>query len=129
MMFNEEFTPAFPNWMRAGGQSGGDKVEFSVVDDYTFKMIFTQPYGGLVMRLSVNGWRGYTDWLKPSHYLKQFHPKYATDADKAKWDALFDKYNLPKDGDHPWVNLMTQMNVNNWDSTHPKSIGFPTLNP
>ena len=128
MIFNEEFTPSFPQWLRSGNDREGEPVKFSIVDDWTFKMKFDKPYGGLLIRLSVNGWKGYSDWLKPSHYLKQFHPKYATDADKAKWDGLCDKYNIPKGEALTWVNLMTQMNVNNWDLTNRKAIGFPTLN-
>ena len=130
LIYNPTFTPAFPQWMRSGASREGTPAVFTVVDDWTFKLTFDVPYGGLVTRLSVNGWRGYTEWLKPSYYLKRYHIDYATDADKAEWDALCDKYNIPKGEDNTWVLLLTQMNCNNWDSTNPnKAIGFPMLNP
>ena len=59
------------------GTSAGDPFTFEIIDDTTFKLIFKQPYGGFAVHLSITGWKGYSDLLKPAHYLKQFHKGYA----------------------------------------------------
>jgi peptide/nickel transport system substrate-binding protein len=118
---NKEYTPIYPDWLCAGGSNKGNPMKFEVVDDWTFKIKFDQPYGAFPIRLAIQGWRGYTDLLKPAHYLKQFHPKYGDKAaiDKEMKENKFDS----------WIQLMSLKNVNNWDLTKKKSIGYPSLYP
>jgi peptide/nickel transport system substrate-binding protein len=118
---DKEYTPIYPDWLCAGGSNKGNPMKFEVVDDWTFKIKFDQPYGAFPIRLAIQGWRGYTDLLKPAHYLKQFHPKYGDKAaiDKEMKENKFDS----------WIQLMSLKNVNNWDLTKKKSIGYPSLYP
>jgi peptide/nickel transport system substrate-binding protein len=121
VIFNKELTTVFPGWLCAGGTESGKPMTFTVVDDWTFKMAFDQPYGGFPIRLAIQGWRGYTDLLKPAHYMKQFHTKYG---DKAQIEKLMKENKFES-----WVQLFNLKNVNNWDLTRIKSIGFPSLYP
>ncbi|MGI6705100.1 MAG: ABC transporter substrate-binding protein [Clostridia bacterium] len=123
VIFNEELTPVFPSWLNSGGKVDGSPFTFEVVDDWTFKIKFDQAYAGFPVRMAIQGWRGYTDLLKPAHYLKQFHKKYA-DADeleKAIEEAGFQK--------GEWVNLFNDKDITNWELTNPKAVGFPALYP
>ena len=70
---NEQLTPSFPAKFRAGGSPSGEPMDLEIIDDYTFRISFAEPYGGLLRELSIKGWQGYTDLMRPSHYLKQFH--------------------------------------------------------
>lgn len=129
-LFNEELMPSFPNWMKSGGKRDGTPFKFEVADDWTFKLSFDEPYGGFPMHLAIQGWKGYTELLKPSHYLKPYHKKYAkSDADlKALIDPIADKYNIAKD-EKEWVNVFNKADIVNWELTRSESIGFPTLYP
>jgi peptide/nickel transport system substrate-binding protein len=123
VIFNEEITPIFPNWLRAGGVAGGTPMEFTVVDDWTFKLVFDEPYGGLLIRMSIQGWRGYTDFLKPAHYLKQYHKDYA-DADE--YTAMLAEADIEED---LWMTFFNDMDITNWELTHEDAVGFPVLYP
>ncbi len=122
-LFNKELNPVFPAWMQSGGKADGKPFKFEVVDDYTFKITFDEPYGGFPIRLAIQGWRGYSELLKPAHYLKQFHKKYADpkDLEKKIAEAKFKK------GD--WVSLFNDKDITNWELTNSKAIGFPVLYP
>ena len=76
-VFNEELTPVIAAWMRDAGTAAGDPFTFEIIDDETFTLSFKESYGGFVVHLSIAGWKGYTEILKPSHFLKQFHKDYA----------------------------------------------------
>ena len=54
----------------------GSPVVLEVRDDYTFYLKFDEPYGSFLTVLGGTGWFSYADMLKPSHYLKEFHPDY-----------------------------------------------------
>lgn len=86
---------------------GGEKMKVEIVDDYTFKTIFAAPNPLLPISLArgvgCHGCRG-PNFLTPAHYVKQFHPNYATQdeiqaaLDKYEletWDQLVDAYNSP----------------------------------
>ena len=66
-VFNEELTPTIAAYMRDGGLTTGDPFTFEVIDDNTFKLTFKMTYGGFLVHISANGWKGYTDILKPAH--------------------------------------------------------------
>ena len=119
---NEELTPSFPAKFRAGGRPDGEIVDLQIVDDYTFSMAFTEPYGTLLSELTIKGWQGYTDVMQPSHHLQQFHIDY-TSLDDMR--AALDAANL---GDE-WAQLFTARNCRNWDLTRANCIGFPALYP
>ena len=122
-LFNKELTPIFPAWMCSGGTNAGSPLKFTLVDQFTFKFTFDSPYAGLPIRMAIQGWRGYTEFLKPAAYLKKFHKKYAEAAalEVAIKDAKF------KPGE--WVNLFNDKDIVNWELSNPKAIGFPVLYP
>jgi peptide/nickel transport system substrate-binding protein len=129
VMFNEVITPSIDNKYRSGGNRDGNPVKFTVIDDWTFKLAFDQPYGGFLIRMAITGWIGYTDLLKPAHYLKPYHIKYASAADKAKWPALYREYGYAENDDAAWANLFNKIDITNWDLCQKVGIGFPKLYP
>lgn len=50
---NAELTPIFPVWMRSGGLADGAPMKLEVVDEYTFKLSFDRPYGGILIRFAI----------------------------------------------------------------------------
>ncbi|MCB0122353.1 MAG: hypothetical protein KDE58_08930, partial [Caldilineaceae bacterium] len=79
IMLNDDLLPAKPGWTKAGGESG----VWEKIDDYTFKVSFTQSYGTffeLVAGLTVNGHYAQlepcTGSFSPKHYMTQFHADY-----------------------------------------------------
>jgi peptide/nickel transport system substrate-binding protein len=129
VVFNETLTPSISNRYKAGGSKDGTPMKFTIVDDWTFKIAFDQPYGGFIVRIAIEGWIGYTEFMKPAHFLKPYHEKYATAADKAKWPALFKEYGYPEDDAASWGNLFNKIDITNWDLCQKVGIGFPKLYP
>ncbi|HEU5319056.1 MAG TPA: ABC transporter substrate-binding protein, partial [Chloroflexota bacterium] len=85
--------PNFPGMrVRIGGEFAMGK--FSAVDNYTFKVQYAvpNPLLPIIMAKTGAGALNNTTWLAPSHYLKQFHPKYA---DVNALNALAQSKNLP----------------------------------
>ena len=68
-IFNEELTTIIPANFRAGGSAQGDPMVFEAVDDETFTITFSSAFGGFPVYMSIKGWAGYCDILKPAHYL------------------------------------------------------------
>ncbi len=87
ILLNTELTPVPGTYFRPGGEI----MELTVVDDYTFKLKFAQPHPSFVL---VNMAHLYGFWdnqtFVPAHYLKQFHIKYNPDAGKLAEEAGFD---------------------------------------
>ena len=65
-----------PQRLRTSGYAQGSPVTLNVHDDYTFYLVFDEPYGSFLSVLGGTGWFSYADLLKPAHYLKEFHPDY-----------------------------------------------------
>ena len=101
------------------GNSNLGTANLKVIDDFSFDLIFNKTYGQFVTIL--NSWiPNYEILIKPSHYLKQFHKKYAKQADL---DAALQKNNQTN-----WVQLIQQMDVVHWDQGTPAALGMPVLN-
>jgi len=79
VLLNVELTPVFPADLRARAEPDGEPMKVEIVDDFTFRVSFTEPNGTkFLYRMGMgNLWAAYTFLLKPSHYLKQFHKDYA----------------------------------------------------
>lgn len=88
-IFNETLTPVVAAYMRDGGSTSGSPFEFDIVDELTFKISFNSAYGGFPVHLSAASWKGYTEFLKPAHYLKPFHIDYADEC-HGSLDAYYD---------------------------------------
>ena len=125
-VFNEEITPVVSAYMRDGGSSTGDPFTFEVVDDTTFKLKFKESYGGFAVHISITGWKGYSDLLKPAHYLKPFHKDYAEECHgslEAYYEFLqpfgdimgYD--DVTEEG--VWTYIFNQVDMTNWECTDP----------
>lgn len=120
---NDKLYPnGVPDRFKTGFSPTGKPGKLAIVDDFTFKMSFEEPYGGFLRSITIEGWNGYTELLRPSHYLKNFHIKYKT-LDELK--PLLDENKLTDE----WWNLFTLKNCNNWDMTNPKCVDYPGLYP
>jgi peptide/nickel transport system substrate-binding protein len=120
VMLNEKLFPTFPQKFRSGGKSDGEPMKLEIIDDFTFKIMFAEPYGGFLRELAIKSWQTYTDLLKPKHYLVQFHPTY-TPMDKLQ--PLLDELKLTDE----WWNLFNTKDCTTWELTNPMCVGFPAL--
>ena len=126
---NPELTPNFPSWLKTGGVASGDPAVFEVIDDYTFKIKFTKPYGGFMARLIVAGWSGHSAFLVPSHYAKQFHIDYTTKEAIAKMMAESSIDGTVEEGWYRLFNDRIDHSSWDWKVTTDKAIGMPVLTP
>jgi peptide/nickel transport system substrate-binding protein len=121
---NDKISPSgLPNVFRAGYSNAGDPGTLTIIDDYTFKVSFNEPYGGFPRALTIEGWKGYTDTINPSHYLKQYHIKYTT---IDKFDADLQRLNLTGG---EWWQVFADKRCQNWDMTNPRCVDYPGLYP
>ncbi len=121
---NDKISPTgLPSEFRNGYDPAGDPGKLTIVDDYTFKIQFTKPYGGFLRNLTIEGWKGYTIILNPSHYLKAYHIKYTT-IDKMAADLK--RLNLTNG---EWWQVFADKRCQNWDMTNPKCADYPGLYP
>lgn len=119
---NEQLTPSFPSKFRAAGRPDGEPMTLDVIDDFTFRLTFAEPYGGFLRELTIKGWQGYTDLMQPAHYLKQFHADYVS---MEELQPYMDEANL----DDEWWQVFSSKNCQNWDLTRTRCIGMPALYP
>lgn len=121
---NEKLFPnGVPARFRTGFSADGDPMTLEIVDDNTFKLTSTAPYGGFLRNITIEGWNGYTVLINPSHVLKKWHADF-TPIEEMK-DELA-KNNLTEE----WWTLFDQQKwCENWDVTAARCIGYPTLNP
>ena len=125
-VFNEELNPVVAAYMRDGGVGSGEPMQFEVVDDWTFKIKFNEPYGGFAVHLSIAGWKGYTDILKPAHFLKPFHKDFAEEchgSEEAYWEFLKPYGDVMNYDDvkaeNIWVQIFNRVDCTNWELTDP----------
>ena len=123
VLLNEKLTPSFPNWLRDSGAAAGAPMTFEVIDDHTFRISFTQPYGRFLVQLAIDGWRGYEELIKPKHYLKQFHADYTP---LAELEDMIKERSLAAG---EWWNLFHSKDIIRWEQFPPERVGFPVLNP
>ena len=124
--FNEELTPSIASWMRDGGVNTGDPMTFEVIDDLTFKITFKTPYGGFLVHASASGWKGYTEMIKPAHYLKKFHKDFAEEC-HGSLEAYYEFMQPFSDivgyddvsADTNWTYTFNQIDMTNWELTDP----------
>ena len=98
-------------------------MKLEIIDKYTFRISFDEPYGGFLTQLAINGWRSYTDLLKPKHYLKQFHIKY-TPVDKM--EPFLKEEQLSKD---EWNKLFNLRDCTIWEMAQKYAVYMPYLTP
>jgi len=121
---NPDLTKSFPTWLRSASKFDGQPAKATIVDDLTFKLDFAEPYGGFLLVLAIQSWRNYMEFLKPSHYLKKFHKKYAK---PEELEAAMKEANVTD-----WIKLYTLKDMNSFISggmTAQRTIGLPSLQP
>ncbi|RIK44278.1 MAG: ABC transporter substrate-binding protein [Chloroflexi bacterium] len=120
---NEQLSPSgIKARFRTGYDPAGDPGQLEILDDFTFKLTFSQPYGGFLRNITIEGWNGYTELVNPAHILKQYHPDFTP---MEELQPLLAENNLTDE----WWQLFTQKRCENWHATADRCIGFPTLNP
>lgn len=123
-LMNKDVTPTLGAGWRAGGKPGADPMVLETVDDYTFKITFTAPYGRFVREMGVGSlWGAYMTLMKPSHYLKDFHATY-----KSKEDL---KPALDAEGltEQEWPRLFTARDIPWYNIEYARAVGFPHVGP
>lgn len=105
---NTEASPAPPNWMVTGGETG--TVE--AIDDYTVKFSFAAPNGLFLQRLATPD--GLAVLQYPQHYAEQFHPDYNPDGidalmEEAGVENWVDLWELKVSGDGNWTTPQPQL--------------------
>jgi len=123
VLMNDKITPTFPAALKSGKKASGTPMQLEVLDTYTFRVSFDQTYGAFLTQLAIVGWYGYTDFIKPKHYLTQFHADYTPLEELA---PLIQEEEL---SEGEWWTLFTTKDHTNWDNTKQTAVGFPYLNP
>jgi peptide/nickel transport system substrate-binding protein len=120
VLLNEELTPVVPTWLKFGGSP----TEFSVVDDYTVKVEFAEPYGFFLPQLVNWAW---DSMIRPAHYLKQFHTDY-TAISKLEPMIKADEFNADE-----WGRWYLTIDVNRSDGEYQRRVekyrDYPVLQP
>jgi peptide/nickel transport system substrate-binding protein len=119
---NENLTPTFPRRFRTGYAATGEPMTLEIIDDYTFKITYPEPYGGFLRNLVIEGWNGYTELIRPAHYLKQFHADYTP---MEELQPMLDELNLTDE----WWQLFTAKDCLSWDVNEPHCLDTPRLGP
>ncbi|NSW54317.1 MAG: ABC transporter substrate-binding protein [Anaerolineae bacterium] len=120
----ELFPSGVPSKWRTAVNASAEPMVLEFVDDWTFTLTFDGPYGSLLREMAISGWVGYTDLVKPAHYLKQFHKDYA---DEAELVAAIEEAGYT--GIESWINLFNQKDITNWEAHLADAIPFPRLYP
>ncbi|RLT42890.1 MAG: ABC transporter substrate-binding protein [Chloroflexi bacterium] len=119
---NEKLTPSFPRHFKTGYSAAGQPMTLEIIDDFTFKITFPEPYGGFLRNLVIENWSGYTELIRPAHYLKQYHIDYVTlDSLKDELTAM----NLTNE----WWQVFAAKVCQSWEVNQPKCIDSPRLGP
>lgn len=120
VLLNEELTPTFPTWL---SNADGTPFELEILDEYTFKITFKEPYALFPYTLSLH-WQTWDSGplLQPSHYMKDFHIEYTPLEDL---QPLLKENGLEKD---EWYRLHS---LYSWagGGLEETKIGCPTLAP
>lgn len=121
---NEKISPIFPAKFRNGFKADEEPMTLEIVDDYTFKVHFTKPYGGFLRALAIEGWVGYTDLINPAHYLSKWHADTNPDLlNSEEYKAEAEKISVKDE----WWQVFAQKRCQNWDLTNPRCINYPSL--
>lgn len=78
MVLDEDYKGSVsrPAWLR---KSDGSLIDMEFPDDYTVVWKSDQPQWIAPFYMAQGFWEFANPMMKPAHYLKQFHPKYASD--------------------------------------------------
>ena len=109
---NEELSPTgMPGWLKMDGEP----ALFEKVDDYAFRITFSQPNGlFLTLLASANG----LHFHRAAHYAKQFHVHYE-DREKLEKDAADAGFEF-------WYQLYNNKAGNYWEVVR-ENVDLPTI--
>ena len=96
VVLNTELTPAPPTLLTRGGEL----AQFTMVDDYTIQISFSEPYALFTTYLGSWGFPRSLPTQHPRHYLEQFHPNYA---DMESIEAA-----MEEDGFDSWADFFNE---------------------
>ena len=122
ILHNELLTPNIGSRYRSGLAPTGDVYQFEVIDDYSWRITFSEATPGFLDEVN-KPWLDYTVFIQPKHYLAQFHADYA-DADElnkkvADADLLSDE----------WPRLFNLKMLTPWEGKTPDVVDIPVLHP
>lgn len=121
VMQNEELTPAMPGILRSGGTAEGEPMELEIIDQYSWRMTFDSPHPEFIVQLRQIG-GGYYEFIKPMHYLTQFHADYASESEI---EEIMDEEEVDT-----WVELFYLKDLTGWNyHGNEEMVGFPSLAP
>ena len=116
---NDDLYPAMPSYLVSGGSATGAEPELVVVDDFTFKLVYPEPY--LSFEYSLTGLGvGYYDLLKPKHHMSRYHIAHGDAAELAGMAEA--------EGVETWADLFNQVDMRMWQEAQDHAIDFPQLN-
>lgn len=114
VLLNNELTPVKPKeW-----SPGGELVEFEKVDNYTIKMKFAVSFPPILSFFAINIKAGIP--FLPAHYLKKYHIKYNSEADKIAKEEGYDEWYL--------CFAYHALDDNNWQDVNRPNLQPWTLN-
>jgi len=115
VLMNEEISPTPPAAFRIGDQP----MKVERVDDYTFRLVFEQPYGSFPFFLTHTfQWQSL---IQPKHYLKRYHVDY-TPKEKLVKMAKERGFDL-------WFELFKHANHTQRSPSDQMPPDYPTLSP
>ena len=117
---NPALYPIFPAWLSS---PTGNPPEFTILSNYSFRFNFDAPYGGLLMRLAIRQWTGYSDLIRPAHFLRNFHINYTDEA-----TILANAAARGEEADD-WIIAFLSVQAISWDINEPFAVDYPTLRP
>jgi peptide/nickel transport system substrate-binding protein len=104
---NNKITPVMPPIYVVDGQP----MRLQPIDDFTFELRFSQPYGAILYALTRSILE--SSLILPKHYLRQFHPRYRPESE-IKALAM-------KAGYNEWYQLFNRQNA----ALNPSSLQVP----
>jgi len=76
VLLNEKLTPSIPSSFK----TKGEVFKLRILDKYNFEVTFSEPYPLFLYELAREYGVAGIYFVVPSHYIKQFHPKYVGEA-------------------------------------------------
>jgi len=77
---DKRISPAFPTAFKSGGRADREPMKLEIIDDYTLKLISTEPYVGFLAEFTYN--RSYPTYQ--AEFMKQFHIDYTSEEELNK---------------------------------------------
>jgi peptide/nickel transport system substrate-binding protein len=113
VQLNKDITPLPPQMYVVDGEP----MKLEIVDDFTFRLIFKQPYGSVLFAL-IHSYL-LQSLIQPKHYLKNFHVAYAPEEELVK--------KAKKKGFDYWFELFRDENHTTRRMTGQTPPDYPTL--